>query len=387
MNSYSPIIFKASFTKKIDELEKNHPGLIIVDEYEDQVNELYKIRYPKQANNTTNKTQFFLKLFGKNFQQSGNWVFYPWRNTAVHLLEEDLFHEVRTARNFPLISTSDQQKFHQSCVAIVGLSVGSSIAQTIAQSGGCNTMKLADFDVLSLSNLNRIRASVMHLGQNKTIIVAQQIYELNPYAKLILYPDGLNPNNIEDFLIHDPKPQLVIDEADDLATKQYLRLATRSLQLPLMMTTDNGYESNTRVIRFDQSQSAGGMKDVPSLTFNQVVSAFKKHEPAHLSKHQKLRLIAKLVGINQVSYEMQKGSILTARGKTAGWPQIAMTVFLGGSLATYTAKQIITGKKTPHKQTSFSLTTHLNPNHHSQKSKTKRKKHTQLFKKFLKNAH
>ena len=60
-------------------------------------------------------------------------------------------------------------------------------------------MKLADNDILSLSNLNRFRAGLPDLGVNKAVLTARQIYEINPFAKLEVFDKGISPENIENF--------------------------------------------------------------------------------------------------------------------------------------------------------------------------------------------
>jgi len=63
------------------------------------------------------------------------------------------------------------------------------------------TFHLADFDELSLSNLNRLRAGVHEVGLNKTVIAARQMYEIDPYLEIARFPDGLHEDNLDSFLV------------------------------------------------------------------------------------------------------------------------------------------------------------------------------------------
>ena len=47
--------------------------------------------------------------------------------------------------------------------------------------GMCGELRLADFDDLELSNLNRVPATVFDLGVNKATVAARRIAELDPY--------------------------------------------------------------------------------------------------------------------------------------------------------------------------------------------------------------
>jgi tRNA A37 threonylcarbamoyladenosine dehydratase len=49
-------------------------------------------------------------------------------------------------------------------IGVVGLSVGQSVALTLALERSFGELRLADFDRLDLSNLNRIRAGVHDLN-------------------------------------------------------------------------------------------------------------------------------------------------------------------------------------------------------------------------------
>jgi len=50
---------------------------------------------------------------------------------------------------------------------VVGLSAGHTIAHVIAMEGLAGEIRLADFDTLELSNLNRVPASVLDLASTK----------------------------------------------------------------------------------------------------------------------------------------------------------------------------------------------------------------------------
>jgi len=361
-----------------------HPH--IVDTYHKQLIELYKIRHPRHKTNTT-KLQLFINQFLGHTPEnkSGTWIYYPWKNTLVHLLDQSEFFELRTARNFPLISKKDQLLFNQLSVGIIGLSVGNSIALSLVYAGGANTIKLADPDTLELSNLNRIHATVLDLGENKTYLAAKQIYEINPYAKLILYPEGLTPENIKSYLTDDPKPNLIIDECDNLTIKFNLRLIARSLKLPLLMVSDNGFESNIDLLRFDTHPNAGRMGDAPILSTEDLVAALNVTESLHLTPAEETQLIIRLVGADKISHGMQQASFKYVKRQIAGWPQLSMTVFAGGALATYTA--LLLAKKSPTKgrTTSFSFPELLDPKHHTPRRQLKHLHHTKKFKHFIKS--
>src|SRR5262249_26193708 len=149
----------------------------------------------------------------------GRWVYYPWSGRLVHALPPREFWELRVDRNRHKITVEEQRRLRRLTVGIVGLSVGNAVAVTLAQESTCGHLKLADFDQLDLSNMNRLRARIDEVGLPKTVLAARQIYELDPYASVDLYSAGLTGDNLPEFLAGDPPLDVVIDECDSIQMK------------------------------------------------------------------------------------------------------------------------------------------------------------------------
>lgn len=357
-NNSKPLIFtlkEQHGRMAFQELMEKQPRPLFIDTYDDQVAELFEVRYPMFNDNSAKKLQFARRHYGRyEKNQAGNWIYYPFKNAVVHLLSQPLFEELRTARNYPLISKELQKKFSQLPVGIVGLSVGNSVALSLAYSGGCHTMKLADPDLFSLANLNRVRAGIMNVGQNKTVVAAQQIYEINPYATLSLYPEGVYAGNLKEFLFN-PPIRLLIDECDNLLVKFHLRLAARALRIPLLMVTDNGFDINVDILRFDKTINAGGMSHTPHLSLDDIISGLAISEPLSLKPSEEFKLITDLIGVEHISLPMQQASALRVQGKISGWPQLGMTAFAAGVLASKQALALGTESGIKETQRTWSL--------------------------------
>ncbi|EPR74712.1 putative molybdopterin biosynthesis protein MoeY [Winogradskyella psychrotolerans RS-3] len=84
-------------------------------------------------------------------------------------------------------------------IGIIGLSVGQSVAISLAMERCFGELRIADFDTLDLSNMNRIRTGVYNIGLKKSWIVAREIAEIDPYLKVTLYNEGIIEDNINDF--------------------------------------------------------------------------------------------------------------------------------------------------------------------------------------------
>ena len=143
-----------------------HFSRVIFDEIDSQLVEYTKLLIPNETSDKIiqNSIKNYFDISNKN--NIGVWVFYPWNNHLVHLLDENKFVKLRTARNMYKISEEEQLELKAKKIGIIGLSVGHAIALTIAQERICGEIRLADFDSIELSNLNRIRTNVKNIGMN-----------------------------------------------------------------------------------------------------------------------------------------------------------------------------------------------------------------------------
>ena len=165
------------------------------------------------------------------------WAYYPWRRAAVRVLGPHEFRRVRLDRNRYLITDSELAHLGSLRIGVVGLSVGHAIAHALAAEGLCGALRLADFDDLELSNLNRVPASVFDLGVNKAVACARRIAELDPYLPVDVTPSGVTAESIDEFL---DGLDVVIEECDSLDVKVQVREGARKRRLPVLMATSSG---------------------------------------------------------------------------------------------------------------------------------------------------
>ncbi len=107
---------------------------------------------------------------------------------------------VRTDRNRNKITSDEQALLATKKVGVIGLSVGQSVSLALTQERSFGELRLADYDTLDLSNLNRIRSGVHQLGLKKVVNVAREIAEIDPFLKVTCFPEGITTDNIERFL-------------------------------------------------------------------------------------------------------------------------------------------------------------------------------------------
>ncbi|RYE11689.1 MAG: hypothetical protein EOP34_12025, partial [Rickettsiales bacterium] len=293
--NYKPIILRVyNSTDKnlLDILKIENKVLFEHDEIYSQLEELVKIRNPSARINNHNLDLYINEhLKGKKIDEYGVWVYYSWNQQLVHLLDEEEFAEVRTNRNQYKITKEEKYILSTKKIGIIGLSVGQSIALTLSMERSFGELRLADFDSIELSNLNRIRTSVCNLGVPKVIVTAREILEIDPFLNIICYVDGITEHNITTFLTQNEKLDILVDECDSLDIKILARYKCRDFKIPVLMdTSDRGMID---VERFDL------VNGLPLL--HGRIEDVQLENLKDLTNEQKIPIMLKMLGAENIS--------------------------------------------------------------------------------------
>ncbi|GAA4314147.1 hypothetical protein GCM10023149_10200 [Mucilaginibacter gynuensis] len=333
-NDYQPLIFRLGNPldkKNFDLLFENQSVYFVCDEIYGQLQELVKSKNPSlMISDEEYPALIDQHLSGKDISEYGVWVYYPWSRRLVHLLDEDEFIEVRTNRNRNKITSEEQHILKTKKIGIVGLSVGQSIALTIAMERTCGELRLADFDTAELSNLNRIRTGTHHLGVNKTVIAAREILELDPFLKVKIFSDGLQEDNMDDFFLGGGKLDLFVEVCDGLDIKIISRYKARDLQIPVIMDTND--RGMLDIERFDLEPNRA--------VLHGLADGLDPESIKNLSNQEKIPYVLKIVGAETMSARL-KSSMLEIRKTINTWPQLASSVTLGGAATTDVSRRIL----------------------------------------------
>lgn len=296
-----------------------------------QLSELMRLRSPSvRLEEEEVALQVNRHLNGCPIDEYGNWVFYPWSGRLVHLLPESEFAEVRTSRNLFKIEPGEQAQLLSRKVGIMGLSAGNAAAMVLALQRSFGELRIADFDRLELSNMNRIRTGVHELGMSKVSITAREIAETDPYLKVKCFWSGITEENLSEFVEGDGLLDLLIDECDSPEIKVRARQLARSKGIPVVMeTSDRG---TLDVERYDL------IADYPLFH-----GKLAEDEILRLLKEDPRSLVLKIFDIDNLS-ERGKASLLRIGKDITTWPQLAEDVLLGGSTVAKAARAILLGR-------------------------------------------
>jgi len=144
------------------------------------------------------------------------------------------------------------QKIRKSVVGIAGVGgLGSAVAVALARIG-IGTLILVDFDIVEPSNLNRQQYFVDQIGMLKVEALRDNLSRINPYVRIKIFPDKIDPNNVERLF---GEAQVVVEAFDRADQKAMLinAISERMSETYIIAASGvAGYEANNEIqtIRF-----------------------------------------------------------------------------------------------------------------------------------------
>jgi len=353
--AWKPILFEPSQAEELAQLQSSGEVRAVQDAIGDQLLGLMEARNPRLRELPSRERLPLLEaevakhLDGKSMDEYGAWVFYPWSGELVHLLPEEEYLEVRLNRNLNKITAAERARLRDFTIGIVGLSVGNAVALTLAQEGVGGHLKLADFDILELGNMNRIRAGSHQLGLKKTVLAARQIYEINPWMNISLFHDGVTADNVDEFLGADPALDVLVDECDSIEIKYLLRERARDRKLPVVMeASDRGILD---IERFDLEPERP--------LFHGLAPEMDTSRVEELSTEEKVYYVMGICGAHNLSDRMG-ASLLDVERSVVTWPQLASDVVLGGASVTIALRHLALGQPLPSGRRILDIESRLN---------------------------
>lgn len=334
---YVPLFYRLNLAEDqlaLAELLREKPYIQVFDTIKNQLTDLVKGLNPSQIMNEASISEAIIKrLNGVDSEVYGVWVYYPWSEKLVHMLDEEEFIHVRTNRNKHKITQSEQDHLRNKKIGVMGLSVGQSVSLTLAIERGFGELRIADFDSLDLTNLNRIRTGVENIDLKKTVIVAREIAEIDPFLKVTCFHEGITDENLDTFLTGNGKLDLLIDECDSFDIKISSRKKAKALGIPVLM--EGSDRCTIDIERFDlepERPVLHGYVDHLDMTVYKSLKTMDERIP----------YIAPVTGIETLSPRM-KASAVEIMNTISTWPQLSSAVTYGGGITADIARKILLG--------------------------------------------
>ncbi len=105
------------------------------------------------------------------------------------------------SRNNGLLTLAEQEKLRLSKIAIPGMGGVGGVHLTTLLRTGLSQFHISDLDEFELANMNRQYGSKMkNIDQPKVDSMVEEAAEINPFANITTFPEGISDKNIDDFL-------------------------------------------------------------------------------------------------------------------------------------------------------------------------------------------
>ncbi len=139
-----------------------------------------------------------------------------------------------------------QEKLKKAKVFIAGAGGLGSAVSTYLAVAGVGTIRIVDYDIVELSNLNRqILYWQDDIGRNKTDPASEKLKRLNPDIKIEAIKEMIIEANVSD-LVADC--DLIIDGMDNLPTRQLLNKTALQKNIPFIHGAVYGFEGRAMTV-------------------------------------------------------------------------------------------------------------------------------------------
>ena len=161
------------------------------------------------------------------------------------------FYAEATKRNIGLVSSEEQERLRNSRVAIAGLGgVGGIHFLTLVRMG-IGKFNIADLDEFSVANINRqVGANSRTADRPKVEVMAEMAREIHPDVEIEIFPNGVQPDNVDAFL---GNVDAVVDSIDFFSMPPRLLLYRKARELgkPVIFSAPIGFTGTLHVFTKD----------------------------------------------------------------------------------------------------------------------------------------
>jgi hypothetical protein len=117
-------------------------------------------------------------------------------------------------------------------IGVIGVGGTGGIASEQLIRGGVGSVTLVDLDIFELSNINRQHfCTLSTLGMKKVDAGKQRLQELNPFAKITTFDEGINKDNAREIITG---LDFIIDASDNKSAHYPLHRVAKELKIPII---------------------------------------------------------------------------------------------------------------------------------------------------------
>lgn len=240
-------------------------------------------------------------------------------------MDREQFLKAAFSRNLGLIDEEEQQRLAAARIAVAGAGgVGGLHVLTLARLG-IGKFRIADFDTFDAVNINRqFGALASTIGKHKAQVVADMARDINPFAEVEVYPQGVTLENLDAFL---SGVQVYIDGIDffEIEIRRAIFKRCRELGIYALTAAPLGFGATLQVFAPDGMSFDDYFGISDKLPYMEKIAAFAAGlapRPYHI----------KYLDLSRVSLARKTG------------PAVSPACTLASSLIATETVKIITGK-------------------------------------------
>src|ERR1039457_2563 len=157
------------------------------------------------------------------------------------------------------------------------------------------------------------------------------MFEFDPYLAIETFPQGIDRETVDHFILGGGMLNLLVEECDDLYMKVLIRERARALRVPVIMETND--RGMLDIERFDLEPERP--------IFHGMLGNTCAEDLRGLSNRQKVPFVLKILGEKRMSQRLA-ASLVEIDKTILSWPQLGSGAMLGGGVAGDTARRILT---------------------------------------------
>lgn len=200
---------------------------------------------------------------------------------------EDGYYEARTDRNIGWVTNHEQEIIRNSIVSIAGTGgMGGNAAQLMVRLG-VGEIRIADPQTFDLSNINRQLGAGLHtVGKSKALETARILRNITDDYRLVVYPQGIEPGMIEDFV---SGSSVIIDEIEfwNIGSCILMHQVARRLRIPILNCLTVGFATYLHYF----SPDSGKIEDMVNMTLDEALDLEQRFLDGKLSSIEQSQLM------------------------------------------------------------------------------------------------
>lgn len=219
----------------------------------------------------------------------------PDAETVYHLEpknEDEEYYLERTCRNIGWITPEEQNRLRHTSIGVAGCGgMGAQLAEKFVRLG-IGEIRIADVENFDVSNINRQFAAMRStVGKNKAFETARMLRAVSDDFRLSIYPQGICPEVVSDFLYD---LGVVCDEIDfwAVAARILLHQKARRKNIPIFNCNTIGF--GTRLFLFTAKSAT--MEECLGFSYEEAADLQKKIHSKTASEEEVNLVMEKVYG-------------------------------------------------------------------------------------------